>query len=57
MYKFACVYGYILIDRYCRGSLLAERKQAVRETGRSGEKYLGKEALWNPPSHKEKNSE
>lgn len=57
MYKFACVYGYILIDRYCRGSLLAERKQAVRETGRSGEKYPGKEALWNPPSHKEKNSE
>lgn len=60
MYKFACVYGCIQIDRYFHGSLLAERKQAVPETGRSGEKKalcfrsLGKETLCDHPNYKKK---
>lgn len=58
------IYGYVYIDiqvdRYCHGSLQAERKQAVPETGRSGEKKalcfqsLGKETLWDHPAIRKK---
>lgn len=60
MYKFACVYGCIQIDRHCHGSLQGERKQAGPEIGRTGEKKalcfwsLEKETLWDHPNHKKK---